>query len=965
MSKEQNIDDMLKMLKASVNTERQTANEYVEENNDISNEILQQTLKNKYMENGATDENAVAVSENEYVIDSDFLSSVSADGTEDYFDNDKPEGGEAPVARADIDEIELPVHRGDGEYSENIVENGVYAAEPDEEGDVLNAEEFSEEGADEPIECDEAEKELFADSADEPAEPDEVEEELDGKITDEPTEDGEDDLPEDNVDELIAALKPSETADTAEYEETDEAEEYDGDFAQLSPQELRYAEISIDADSGEVTFGNGGADEAEDAEDAVARTEPYETFLASMRKNGMDFVSENVAEGNGQQPESPDGGDEAVAEESAPPEDDVDISTVNLMLQFCEKDEIEETVGNQKVDDFLRFEASSVEKKENSKIADSKEYVDFSQNEAIFSAYKKKKSSALLALVACSVLAALAFIYELLPLVGAGTSGIFDYVGYPYVYALIGLQFLTVAVVICRKPLWYGIKRAFSLTPNTYSIAALMLSCTAVYGIITVIILAFTGDELPSLYNTVAIFVCVICTLADYLDVCSEMKAFGVYSSDAKKYTLIREGEESALGSKMYGGGLEKNKTVYSVHSVDFANGFFRSVEKTPDNNKILTVLTIPVVIAAVIAAIVAVVMGADAYASSAAFVICVYAVLPTALILFDILPYAVASSRLARRMSAFAGRGVLEDYEKCDVMVFNDLHIFKRCKTEDIGIAMYDTGVGYLTLGCLNALYSEIGGPLSGMKINLPDVFKFHSVKLKRVARNGIEAIIENKHTLIVGEAEYMQRYGITFPQNGQESDRLTLCVSLNGKATAKLSVKYSAEPIFEMLVERLYAEGITCAIQTYDPLINSTVLANARKLGSAPISVIHKSADDFNTVKEKRFRSEADGMIACSSRLKMAETEVWLKRLVKVKKLCERIAMGFSCFGALALTALVSFGAAGYVNQVHVMLYLLAEIAALSVAVSVLLPKKRYFTVDAVYKELEKQYRKNSKED
>lgn len=959
MSKEQNIDDMLKMLKASVNTEQQTADEYVEDKNDISNEILQQTLKNKYIESGATDEKTVGASENEYVIDSEFLPSVSAD---DFEEDASSNEAEAPAYGIDTYDAELSAQQNYAEISEEFSENGVH--EPETDGDALIAEEFSEESADEPlgeaaelfadepIEYDEGEEELSEDIADEPIQ--DSEEDIPEESADELIRDSEEELPEDNVDELIAALKPSET-DTAEYGEADED---DGDFAELNSHELRYAEISIDEDSGEVTLGDDEVTEADTS------AEPHETFLASMRKNGMDFASESKPQPeDAEEAEREDGG--TVAEDSEPLEEDIDISTVNLMLQFCEKDEIEETIGNQKVDDFLRFEASSVEKKESSKIADSKEYVDFSQNETILSSYKKKKNNALLLLVGSSLLALISFIYELLPLVGADTSGIFDYASYPSVYALIGLQFLVIAVAICRKPLWYGMKRAFSLTPNTYSIAALVLSCTAICDIITVIVLAFTGDGLPALYNTAAIFVCVLCTLADYLDVCSEMKSFGVYSSEAKKYTMIREKEDSPLGSKMYGGGLEKNKTVYSVHSVDFANGFFRSIEKTPENNKILTVLTVPVIIAAIIAAIVAVVTGADAYASSAAFMICIYAVLPTVLILFDILPYAIASLRLAKRTSAFAGRGVLEDYEKCDVMVFNDLHIFKKCKTEDIGIAMYDTGVGYLTLGCLDALYSEIGGPLSGMKISLPDVFKFHSVKLKRVARNGIEAVIENKHTLIVGEAEFMQRYGLTFPQNEQENDRLTLCVSLNGKVTAKLSVKYSCEPIFEMLVERLYSEGITCAIQTYDPLINSTVLADARKLGNAPISVIHKGADDFNTVKEKRFRSEADGIISCSSRLKMAEAEVWLKRLVKVKKMCERIALGFSCVGLLALIAIVATDAAKYVNQVYILLYLLAEIAALSVTMLMLLPKKEYFTVDAVYKELEARYKKNNKED
>jgi hypothetical protein len=101
---------------------------------------------------------------------------------------------------------------------------------------------------------------------------------------------------------------------------------------------------------------------------------------------------------------------------------------------------------------------------------------------------------------------------------------------------------------------------------------------------------------------------------------------------------------------------------------------------------------------------------------------VCVYFILPVALIVSDVIPYFLAMIKLSKRTSAFAGRNAIEKYSDCDVMVFNDLHIFKKCKTEDVGIVIYDTGVGYLTLGCLDALYSRIGGPLSGMKIDLPE---------------------------------------------------------------------------------------------------------------------------------------------------------------------------------------------------------------------------------------------------
>lgn len=928
MSKEQNIDDILKLLKDSVNTQPNGGENLrsEQENGDISSEALQEKLKNTYFSDKDVDaepelsDNGVAQSE--YAIDSDFLSE-----SEDI---------------SAVEEILLPEMQSASESAVSVLVKEEEASDilPEELDETEEVGEFSEEL-----------KEISEETIEETEDPeDNIEAILDDM---KPVED--DDLPEDNTDELIAALKPSENTESY-TEQEDEAFE-------LDEQERIYASISLDDTNtySDDTAGEASKADASETVDEIPETEEHETFLASMRRTGIDFTTDDIYNASAKKAEREEQKiSDEVIDEPIPEENDIDLSTINLMMQFCEKEELEDTIGNAKVDDFLKYEDSTVEDSARTKVTDGKEYVDAGQNETILAAYKKKKSTALWSLIGCALIAIVAFIYELMPLVEVRAEGVFDYGTYPSVYVLVGLQFVVFAAAICHRQIWDGLKRAFSLTPNTYSIVGIIFALTAVCDIIIAIILAFTRDDLPPMFNATAVVVCTLCMLADYLDICAEMRAFGVYSSNAGKYTLVKETKEGSVGAKMYSGGLEADKTIYSVHSVEFPNGFFRSLEKTPKTNRILATSIIPVLVAAIIAAIVAVLVGADAYASTAAFMICLYAVLPTVLILTDILPYAIACIKLSSRGSAFAGRGAIEKYDGCDVLVFNDLHLFKKCKTEDVGVAIYDTGVGYLTLGCLDALYSSIGGPLSGMQMNLPEVFKFKNVDLKRITRNGIEAVIEKKHTLIVGEPSFMKRYGLTFPENEQDNDRLTLCVSLGGKVTAKLSVKYETEPVFEMLVERLSAEGISCAIQTYDPLINSAMISRVRTVGDAPVSVIHKNTEDFGASKQKRYRGDEDGVISCGSRLKLVEVEVWLKRLAKVKKLCERTVLGCNAFGLLAMILLVAFNVTGYVNQLHVLLFLLAETAAVCIPMIFTLPNKKYFTVDALYSELEREHEK-----
>ena len=954
MSKEHNNEDILQLLKDSFSSESSEEDVVSIDNSEqnISNEALQELLKNQYISTSEPYEAEKTDSSDDYFIDDDFLAEAILEEESEFEQQNESaapfevveSGDESGVILEEIEEAE----EAEDDLPLDNVDELIAAMSP------ISYEEFkSDELLDEEVDDEDIFGEILLDDLQ--------------SLDDE-------ELPEDNVEELISSMEPI-------------VEEIvlDLDTPEFNVQEQIYADKSLDDEivAAEDVLSeefsqilNEAADISDLAESAPAteekeeKAEKHETFLASMRKTGIDFTTDDIY--NSTLEKSDVKTDDITEEqatilntlinqekfEEAPITDDeeLDLSTINLMMQFCEKQELEKTIGDEKVDNFLKAEDLNETEPENYKGVDEKEYVDASQNDDIFSKYKKNHISALVSMLGCIAIAVVALIYELLPLFNVELSGILNYVEYPAVYALLGLQFVVFAAAICYKKLWNGLKRAFSLTPNTYSIIAIILGLTAIYDIVVVIILSITGDPLPSMYNAIAAVITALLASADYLTVLLEMKAFDVYSSSTQKYTVIKEARRGGIGAKMYDGGLEEDKSVYSIKSIDFPNGFFRSIKAKQSKNKLLTILIIPVLIIGIIASVVAAILGSSAYASSAAFIVCVYAILPVVLIFTEILPYTVAIIKLSKRGSAFAGIEAVKKHENCNVFVFNDLHMFKKCKTEDVGIAIYDTSVGYLVLGCIDALYSKIGGPLSGMKMNLPDVFKFQNVSIKRITKNGIEAIIDKKHSLIVGEASFLQRYGLNFPPNEKDNGRSTLCVSLNGKISAKLSVKYEVEPVFEMLVERLNAEGISCAIQTYDPLINSETVAAARNLGDSPVSVVHKNSEDFASENNNRYRSEADGVISCGSRLKLAEALVWIKKLSKINKTTQKIAIAFSAAGAALATLFLVLGIMENINQLYVLFYLLAEAITMLVLIFTLLPTSKYFTVDALYAELER---------
>lgn len=1004
MNKGQSIDDILKLLKDSVSSEKgsEGADKPLETAGEYSDEALQRELKNQYFEG---EQDTVYESEDEYALDGNFLSEVELFleahdvGEPIVADSKDEEYGEAsenaPVTDS-FDEVntvtdDLPWYEPD--ETEDSYEQSV-AEETDSESEAEDEEKNVAPSWQAPT----VEDALVVEVTDVN---DMFEDELDDELPAEMFDDTPEDVSDEQDVEYISADDQPDGDDEVQFEfkESKDGSAFDEGFETDDyEQDIVYKSLEITTESLGLLSEGVSEDSAEGAETSVsaqietepAQAEPRETYLASMRRMGIGISADQPsrvakadikADATEKQASVTDEAANTVvlpeveldAGEVEPPvaeevgDEDLDLSTISLMMQLCEKEELEQRIGEEKIENILQEEEEEPESEsvKASPVQDGEEYVDKCQDEAIRSAYKKKYLTALFSMCGCVLLAIFALIFDLLPILDVEINGIFDYAQYPSFYVLVGLQFVIFSAAICVKQLWQGLKNIASAAPDRYSLVAALICINVVYDAWISIAVAVGGDPLPAVFNGVTAVIIAISAIIDYIKTSSNMQTFIVYSSELQKYTIVNEGERGTIAKKMHAGGLAPNKKVFAVAPIDFPRGLFRGIGEKDGRSRSMVYIMIAALICSIIITVVAAILGLDMYASLGAFMICIFTVMPITLMCADNIPLARASIRLAKRGVAIAGKGSVAKYSKCDVMVFGDLHMFKKCKTEDVGIAIYDTGVSYLTLGCLDALYSRIGGPLSGMQMNLPDVFKFGSVEIRRITRTGIEAVIEKKHVIVLGERSFLQRYGISFPEDEVQTGRSSLCVSLNGGVTAKLSVKYETEPIFEMLIERLYSEGISCAIETYDPLVNSAMIARNRTIGSSPVLVVHKNAEDFRKKAPDVCRGRLDGVVACASRLKLAEAAVWLKRLVSVEKIT-KIASACFCGGGVLLSALfVITRVVGSINQYHVFAYLLAQFIAFTAILIAKLPRKKYFTVDALYKQLEHEHAKKVRED
>ena len=434
---------------------------------------------------------------------------------------------------------------------------------------------------------------------------------------------------------------------------------------------------------------------------------------------------------------------------------------------------------------------------------------------------------------------------------------------------------------------------------------------------------------------------------------------------DKKRFTLSSDIKHDPIAKTMYRGGLPYEKKVFSPSTVDSCP-VIEEEDHCVREDRFFSRYMVPSVVLSFVAVAVAILVGQRLEVSLIAGITLLFCILPLPALFLPQFAVNLAVKKLQRREIFLRNENGIKEYGEVDYLVFKDLHLFSKAKTEDIGMISYEQDqIGDL-LGCLDRLYQKIGGPMSDVFTELPEEYRKDTVRIRRMKRNGIEAIVDRKHVLLVGDSFFMRQYGLLFNEESTKKGRSTLCISLDGKKSAKLNVRYRIEPVFEMLVERLYTEKVQCVVETFDPMVQAKFVATARHLGQAPISIVHKSLTELNEASDRSARWSRESMpqlVACSSRLKLAEAVVWCKRLRRIQKKCGRIGLVTSILGFLFSILTLILGNMGEVTQYWVLFWILLTHGSLWLCVFRDIPGDRTFTVDALAEERQKTRDKKQK--
>ena len=970
----QGIDGVLEELKRSYSEDSEANSLPLETeaaSEEVSRDELQERLRSRFL-NGDDRDDTPAQSY-EYEIDEDFLQdaynekeNIQDDIEEDYdeyIEGSGEDNEKTPLEEADAEEYkkdkEAPYFQGVEEIQE---ENSYEEYQEDEEIQLREGlEEVQEEEYNETLEAyDETQEDKEIQESDNQsvqinADESYLEDDEDYSLWYESEENYkplelEDDEPEFVADELDGAFASEESV---AYEETDgkgvavkTAEDNYVDLFYTSGEYDRYKNMSFKE---RITEDTPTVEELETALNGACAEEEFtleefdeaETIPLVLEEDPLPTELE-------EEPSEPRGLDEA------------DLA---LLLEFGYKDEVLQNVSSEEIerisdervmDEILeQTEADeSAEEPEPSldAVEDEEERFKIMREklQRQYESYRRKRGGVFLRLIISSLIACVLLIYEALPIMGIEFGGILNRRDYFFVYALLGMQLMIFAAVPAFTRMYESCKKLLSFGIDVYFLASVSVIITFVYDLIVV----FASSSIPPTFHFCAVMAVILAELSELMHIVTDMRNYEYYFSEylleddgndaeKKKYTLLKSEGRGSVAEKMYAGGLDSKNTVYFPRDIESTIGFFSASKRESKRGKRMLSTVVISAIVALMLTIVSGIIYEDLWIASAAFMITFNLMLPIVVTVAEWLPFERLSAQNYNYGAAFASEVSAEQYGDCDMLVFKDMHLFEKCESRNVNLAIYDSTSKAVLLSCLNSLYSEIGGPLESAFASLK-LSPLGKCKINRIARSGVEALVGSSYSILVGDEQFMSRYGIFFPAAalGKEEDKIyTLCVSINNRPTARIAVKYKINERFYELLQKLADDKIYCVIETYDPMISTELFVRVRTYKGAPVNIVHRNAAEHALDKQNKKEtalvsamSDELSLLARGSRLNLAAAVSNAKKMRLLRTLLNVTSGVLIAMGALLSVILVLTESIASFNEMFVLLYWLVGFLALA---------------------------------
>ena len=586
----------------------------------------------------------------------------------------------------------------------------------------------------------------------------------------------------------------------------------------------------------------------------------------------------------------------------------IDDTDINLLLALGQKHTLEQSLGFARVRGAKNnfYDPTDEESLGNHIFAyDGEEFRDPAQAVDIKSRYRREKKALWLRFVGTVLLGLAALFIDCLhnvPSASALWGGVF---GKSVIYQAISLLLLLGGMVVSSKRVIDGARGFFTLRPNRYTPLSMISLTHLLYG---VVLLLFYRDLDVYLYSFAVLAFLALSIIGDAIRLTRETLTFDVISSPKDKYALEKADPLPEMSRE------EKilSKRDLLVEKVSFVGKYFA---RTARRSVAHTEYFIEYLVSLVAASFVAIGTAALKNDLSAAF----NAFAATLLIIMP-MQYLIGSysfGRLAkllyRHESAVIGEAVDQEYVGANTVYLDDTEVFGLHGVSVSGLRTYNDANFYEVLYHAFAVFSRIEGPLQHVLDNsAQEIQHAKDVELIKIHSDGIEALVDGKSSILIGNSAFMKNKGFKPKQTDEDDQRVEngetsiLYMAIDGILCAKFYMKYNITKRFETFVNEMYENATTVGIRTLDPGVSEEMIARIRKDKETIISVVRPTVNDLVPIG----RRSDSGIITAKNSHMIARILALCGRVKRINHLCALLRIGSMVLSLVAVCVLLFTG-------------------------------------------------------
>lgn len=599
----------------------------------------------------------------------------------------------------------------------------------------------------------------------------------------------------------------------------------------------------------------------------------------------------------------------------------IDDTDINLLLALGQKHSLEQTLGFARVREAKNnfYDPADEESLRNHVFAyNGEEFRSPEQAEEIKLRYRKEKKTLWMRLVGTVILGIIALLVDYLHGASIANFSLGDFLHVNTNYQVISLALLLGGMLISSKRLLDGIRGFFTLRANRFTPLAMIALACVLYNIAA---LLFFEEKISSLYSFALLALLALSFIGDAIRLTKETLTFDVVSSPKEKYALEKADPSPEMSRE------EKilSKRDLLVEKVSFVGKYFT---RTARRSAAYTEYFIEYLISLVVASFAAIGAGAiqkELASALNAFVVTLLIIMPMQHLIGSY-PFGRLAKLLYRHESAVIGEAVDREYVGANTIYLDDTEVFGLHGVSVSGLRTYNEANFYEVLYHAFAVFSRIEGPLQHVFDNsAQEIEAAQAVELIKIHSNGIEALVDEKTNVVIGNAVFMKSKGFKTKQTEDDDRRVEngeisiLYIAVDGTLCAKFYMKYNITKRFEAFVNEMHESNTAIGIRTLDPGVSEEMIALLRKDKETTISVIRPTINDLVPIGR---RSDSSIITAKNSHM-IARILALCSRVKRVNRICSLLRIGAMALSLVATCILLFTGLLTRVPSALIVIY------------------------------------------